>query len=47
MATVPFYYDALFKGDPRNALAFVGVCFILGAISCMFISKDYAKAQIS
>ncbi|MDL5513491.1 MFS transporter [Arenibacter sp. M-2] len=46
MATVPFYYDALFLGDPRNALAFVGVCFILGAISCFFISKDYAKIQV-
>jgi maltose/moltooligosaccharide transporter len=45
MATVPFFYNALFLGDPRNALAFVGVCFILGAISCFFISKDYAKVQ--
>jgi len=47
MATVPFFYDALFLGDPRNALAFVGVCFILGAISCFFISKDYAKVQVN
>lgn len=41
MATVPFYYDSLLQGDPRIALSFVGVCFILGAVACFFISDDY------
>lgn len=45
MATVPFYYDSLFDGDPRNALSFVGICFVLGAISCFFISKNYATIE--
>ena len=34
MATVPLYYNSLFSGDPRNALSFVGICFVLGAASC-------------
>ena len=43
MATVPFYYESLFGGDPRNALSFVGVCFVLGALACLRIDKNYMK----
>lgn len=48
MLTVPLYYNSLLQGDPRNALGLLGVCLILGAVACMFISKtvDFpAKAE--
>ena len=38
--TAGFYYDTLLKGDPRNALVLCGICFILAAVACMFITKD-------
>jgi maltose/moltooligosaccharide transporter len=38
--TVGFYYDTLLKGDPRNALVLCGICFILAAVACLFITKD-------
>lgn len=40
MLTVGFYYDTLLGGDARNALVLAGICLILGAIACMFISKE-------
>jgi maltose/moltooligosaccharide transporter len=40
MFTVGLYYDTLLKGDPRNAIVLAGICLILGAICCFFISKD-------
>jgi maltose/moltooligosaccharide transporter len=38
--TAGLYYDTLLKGDPRNALVLCGICFILAAVACMFITKD-------
>jgi maltose/moltooligosaccharide transporter len=38
--SVGYYYDSLLKGDPRNALVLAGICLILGAIACLFISKS-------
>lgn len=38
--TAGFYYETLLKGDPRNALVLCGICFVLGAVACMFITKD-------
>lgn len=40
MLTLGRFYDSLLKGDPRNALALAGICLILGAAACLFISKD-------
>ena len=40
MVTVGRYYDTLLKGDPRNAIALAGICLILGAVACLFISKE-------
>ena len=38
--TAGLYYNTLLKGDPRNALVLCGICFILAAVACMFITKD-------
>ncbi len=38
--TVWTYYDRLLNGDPRNALVLCGICFLLAAVACMFITKD-------
>ncbi|HRH41560.1 MAG TPA: MFS transporter [Pyrinomonadaceae bacterium] len=38
--TAGLYYDTLLKGDPRNALVLCGICFVLAAIACLFITKD-------
>ena len=40
MLTVGFYYDKLLGGDARNALVLCGICLILGAVCCLFITKD-------
>ncbi|HQU85129.1 MAG TPA: MFS transporter [Pyrinomonadaceae bacterium] len=40
MLTVGFYYDTLLKGDPRNAIVLAGICLVLGAFACLFISKE-------
>ena len=40
MLTVGFFYDSLLGGDARNALVLAGICLILGAVACLFISKD-------
>lgn len=44
MLTVGFYYDKLLGGDARNAIVLAGICLILGAIACLFISKDVEKS---
>lgn len=31
MLTIGLFYDSLLQGDPRNALALCGVCFVIGA----------------
>ncbi len=41
-----FYYDTLLKGDPRNALVLCGICMLLGAVACMFITKDVEPKYI-
>jgi len=35
MLTVGLFYDTLLQGDPRNALALCGVCFVLAAASAL------------
>jgi len=35
MLTVGLFYDTLLQGDPRNALALCGVCFVLAAVAAM------------
>ena len=44
--TAGLYYDTLLKGDPRNALALCGVCMLLGAVACLFITKDVEPKYI-
>ncbi len=39
MITVPFLYDSILGGDPRNALVLCGVCLFAAAASC-FLVKD-------
>jgi maltose/moltooligosaccharide transporter len=38
--SIGYYYDSLLGGDARNALVLAGICLILGAIACLFISKE-------
>lgn len=40
MLTVGFFYDSLLGGDARNALVLCGICLILAAVCCLFITKD-------
>jgi maltose/moltooligosaccharide transporter len=40
MLSVGFYYKTWLGDDPRNAIVLAGICMILGAIACLFISKD-------
>jgi maltose/moltooligosaccharide transporter len=42
-----FYFDTLLKGDPRNALVLCGICFILAAVACLFITKDVEPKYIT
>ncbi len=44
MLTVGLYYDKLLGGDARNAIVLAGVCLILGAVACLFITKDVETA---
>jgi hypothetical protein len=44
MLTVGLYYDKLLKGDPRLAIVLAGVCLILGAVACLFITKEVEAA---
>ncbi len=37
MITVPFLYDSVLGGDPRNALVLCGICLFLAAISCFLV----------
>ncbi|MBL7979073.1 MAG: MFS transporter [Bacteroidetes Order II. Incertae sedis bacterium] len=40
MVTVGSFYDSLLGGDPRNALALLGVCLLIGAFACIFLKVD-------
>ena len=44
MATVKLYYKTLLGDDPRNAIVLAGICLILGAVACLFISKEVETA---
>ncbi|MGB7207805.1 MAG: MFS transporter [Pyrinomonadaceae bacterium] len=44
--TAGLYYDTLLKGDPRNALVLCGICFIIAAICCLFITKDVEPTYV-
>ncbi|MBN8590087.1 MAG: MFS transporter [Rhodothermia bacterium] len=43
MLTVGSYYDTILMGDPRNALALLGICLLLGAVACTFLKVDDNK----
>lgn len=43
MLTVGSYYDTILLGDPRNALALLGICLLLGAVACTFLKVDDNK----
>ena len=45
--TAGLYYDTLLKGDPRNALVLCGICFIAGAVACLFITKDVEPKNVA
>jgi maltose/moltooligosaccharide transporter len=40
MMTVPLFYKTLLGDDPRHALVLLGICLILAAIACFFVSKE-------
>jgi len=40
MITVGSFYDSLLGGDPRNALALLGVCLLIGAFACVFLKVE-------
>jgi MFS-type transporter involved in bile tolerance (Atg22 family) len=40
MLTVPLFYKSLLGDDPRNALILAGICLLLAAASCFFVSED-------
>ncbi|QJW90943.1 MFS transporter [Spirosoma taeanense] len=44
MVTVPFLYNTLLQGDPRNALVLCGVCLLLAAGSC-FLVKETPRSE--
>lgn len=43
MVTIPFLYNSVLNGDPRNALILSGVCLILAAGAC-FLVKENSEA---
>ncbi|MBS1796342.1 MAG: MFS transporter [Acidobacteria bacterium] len=45
--TAGTYFDSLLKGDPRNALVLCGICFILAAAACLFITSDVEPKYIA
>lgn len=45
--TAGSYFDSLLGGDSRNALVLCGICFILAAIACMFITKDVETTHVT
>ncbi|NOT46804.1 MAG: MFS transporter [Acidobacteria bacterium] len=45
--TAGFYYNTLLQGDPRNALVLCGICFILAAVACLFITKDVEPKYVT
>ncbi|MFD2574451.1 MFS transporter [Spirosoma soli] len=44
MITIPFLYNTLLGGDPRNALVLCGVCLLLAAGAC-FLVKENAQSE--
>jgi maltose/moltooligosaccharide transporter len=44
MLTVGLYYDSLLGGDARKAIVLAGICLLLGAVACLFISRDVEAA---
>lgn len=39
MITIPFLYDSILGGDPRNALVLCGICLFLAAASCFLVKE--------
>ncbi len=48
MLSLPFFYDSLLLGDPRNALVLAGVCWVIAAILCFGITKkvDFVEEKL-
>jgi maltose/moltooligosaccharide transporter len=44
MITIPFLYNSLLGGDPRNALILCGICLLLAAGAC-FLVKENPKSE--
>ena len=44
MLTVGVFYDKLLGSDARNAIVLAGICMILGAVACLFITKEVETA---
>ena len=47
MVTVGLFYDTLLGGDARNALVLCGICLLLGAVCCLFITKDVEPEYVT
>ena len=43
MITIPFLYNTLLKGDPRNALVLSGICLVLAAAACFLVKETPAS----
>lgn len=46
MFTIGRYYDSLLSGDPRHALFLAGICLVLGAVACFFITPDVEPDRV-
>ncbi|MFD2588338.1 MFS transporter [Croceitalea marina] len=39
MLSLPFFYNSLLAGDPRNALVLAGICWVIASFLCLRITK--------
>jgi maltose/moltooligosaccharide transporter len=46
MVTIPFLYNSVLSGDPRNALILSGVCLILAAGACFLVKENSEDAVL-
>ena len=40
MLTVPLFYNSLLAGDPRNAILFAGILFLVAAFLSLRITRE-------
>jgi maltose/moltooligosaccharide transporter len=45
MITIGPIYNSVLGSDPRNALVLLGICLLLGAVACFFITEDHEKGS--